>query len=750
MIINKKLKEVFGVVAVIVVLIIAQRQLWVTNKLMVSHDSIIWYGIFSYFVDCLHQGFLPLWNPFMNCGEIFFLNINILHLLDITTLFLIFIGKFVKIDTLVLYHYDLLLRYIIFICGGYLFFRHVAKYKISAFIAFISLSFSSLAVSYLKQHAFILAFYLMPLILLSILKFLEQQKPKFFLSTVFLLGVALPSYHAMFIISSVSVLLMCIFLSRALPAPKFTMFLKNYKVCLGGFFIFILLTIRLLPVYLTYTHNVIPVVRIFEIPSGAYSLPTDFFSLLVPYSFMLHFSNWYSMSESFLYIGLIPLLFAIIGLCFSRHKYKLGFLFTAIIIELLMLGDGYPVYQLFTKFFPFFSIISNMHTFGVFYIFCLVFFTCIGADVVMDWLHTSKIGFYKMPIIFSVSFICLLSLLINNHLFNIFLPLLKICSLSASNSMFFIKGSIHTFFTIYFRSALNILIFVVGTVIIFPLLTRPRININIKYFVIIFFILIDLLMVNHTIYKFTTMPRDYTAFPSNSKIAYEDYRLPEFFPKPYPYAFGPAMRKIFNAYSIRIPRRSTHFYEMKDFYTFINSSRVSGEVKDIIMGISVPKLRLVRSAIVTSPNKIIEELQGMDANTLKDVVFIEEAIPFKYAHLKRDFGSLDSRGAPGGKIEVTTFNPNEIVIDVYADEDSFLYYSDGFDKGWRVFIDGNEGKVYKTNIAFKSVIIDKGSHIVRFVYDPRFYKFGLFCLLAGLLGSATIFSYWVFRWRRNS
>ena len=739
MVINKKFKEIFGVIAVIVLLIIAQRQLWVSKKLMVTHDSIIWYGIFSYFADCLRQGFLPLWNPYMNCGEIFFLNINILHLLDPTTLFLIFIGKFIGIDTLSLYHYDLLLRYIIFICGGYLFFRHAAKYKISAFIAFISLSFSSLSVSYLKQHAFILAFYLMPLILLSILKFLEQQKTKFFFSTVFLLGIMLPSYHSMYIISSIFVLLMCIFLSRALPKLKFNTFFKDYKLRLGGLFIFILLTIRLGPLYLTYTRNVIPTVRIFEIPHGAYSFPTDFFNLLAPYSFMLHFSSWYPMSESFLYIGLIPLFFAVIGLCFSRHRYKLGFLFTAIIIELLMLGDGYPVYGLFTKFFPFFSIIRNMHTFGVFYIFCLIFFTCIGTDVIMDWMHASKIKSYKMPIIFSVGFISLLSLLINNHLLSLFLPLIKICSSFTGNSILFIKGSSETFFAIYFRSMLNVFIFIVGSVIIFILLPRQRVKVTIKYSVIIFFILIDLLMASQAIFKFTTMPRNNTELSSSSEIIYKDYRLPELLEESYPYAFGPVVRKVFTAYSARILRKPTHFFEMKDFYAFISNLQIPDEVRDVIMGISAPKLRLVGGAVVVGSNEIVKELQEADANIMKEVVFIEEDVPVEYGHLKRDPANLNGKGLQSGKIEISSFNPNEIVIDVDTDEDSFLYYSDGFDKGWRVFIDGKERKVYKTNIAFKSVIVDKGNHIVRFVYDPKFYKFGILCYFVGLLSLFVIF-----------
>lgn len=361
------------VFAVISGLIASQWKLWIAHKLAVTHDSAIWFGIFSYFVDSLHRGFFPFWNPYMNCGELFFLNINVLHLLDPSTILLILIGKLLKTDLFTLYQYDLLVRYIIFICGCYLFFRYVSKYKISALIAFITITFSTCSISYLRQHAFLLAFYLIPWILLYILKFLEQRQPKFLVFIAFFLGIAFYSYQSMFIICSASILLLTIFLTKGLDKFKLKTFSIDSKFALGAFFIFFLLVLNLLPAYFTYKFDVVPLARIYEAPAGAHSFIPDFFNLLTPYWIILHFFNWNFMSESFLYIGLLPLLFLVLGLCFSKHKYKPGFILTAVIIALLMLGEKFMVYPLFNKFFPFFSIIRNMHTFGFFFIFCLAF-----------------------------------------------------------------------------------------------------------------------------------------------------------------------------------------------------------------------------------------------------------------------------------------------------------------------------------------------------------------------------------------
>jgi len=746
---EKNFKEIFFAISVVLGLIVLHWRLLVTKELMVSHDSIIWYGIFEYFVDNLQHGVFPFWNPYMNCGEIFFLNISVMHLLDPSTLILILVGKLLSVNLLQLYHYDLFLRYVIFTCGAYFFYRHVAKYKISALIAFLTISFSSLCISYLRQHAFILTFYLFPWILFSAVKFLKDKKPRFLLLTAFFSGIAFPSYHSMFIIISGGILLTSLFLTKGLPIPKMKMFFKDYRLTsLVAFFIFFFLVMKVTPLYLAYTYDVIPTARIFEAPAAAHSFPADFFNLLTPYWFIIHFFNWGYMSESFLYIGLIPLLFSIIGLWFSHHKYKLGFILTTVIIVLLMLGDKCFIYPLFRKFFPFFSIIRNTHTFGPFFIFCLTYFTCLGMDVIFESVYTSKIRFYKKPIIFIAILICFLALLVNYRIFSIS-PFLTgrlhiingYVSLTTKDMAGILRDPLYT-------SGLNVLLFAVGIVIIFSLLKSSKININIKYFAIIFFVLIDLLFFNCTVYMLVTMPRVSPAVLYSNKLLDNDHRVPVIRPE-YPfYAFAPAMLKIFTAYSTKIPWVTTHLYEMKDFFELIHNRQIPEEVKNILMGVPTSKIRLVPKGVVLPRNKIVEALEKIAPETAKQVIFIEENLPPEYSHLEKSLNDTNNKGLDSGKIEVKQFNPNEIVMNVYAEEDSFLYYSDTFDKAWKVFIDEKAKKVYKTNLAFKSVIVDKGFHTVHFVYDPKFYKFSVFCYFAGLTLLIIIFICLKFRRKR--
>lgn len=676
----------------------------------------------------------------MNCGEPFFLNIGSLHLLDPPTLFLIFIGKLFKADIFLLYHYDFLLRYTIFILGSYFFFRHIAKYKISALIATITITFSSLGVTYLRQHGYLLPFYLAPWILLSILKFLEQGNIRSLLWLALFLGIMLPSYHSMYPIVFFIILLLSLVLTRGLPRLQWKIVRMNFKVIFASIFILFLLTFNSLPVYLKYVQEAIPTLRIFEAPLAASASPVDFLNLVIPYSFIFYFFNWYYMSDAFLYIGLIPLLFCFIGVYFSKEKHKWGFLITTFVIAVLMLGDRAFLYPLFNRFFPLFSLIRNMSTFAFAFIFCSVYFTCLGCDVIFQALETGKIRLYEKPIIFLSFLILTFALLMYYYLATIARFLIGTHNILQGYLSPNTVESLQLLKNVFPKLAINLGFFGMSMAVIIFSLRNSKIGLGIKTFVVIFFILIDLAFFNHAVFKYVTKEKSAISFPVANSLVYNDFRLAVHQPQ-YPfYAFAPAMLKIDTAYSTKIPWVTTHFYEMKDFYEFINNQQIPESIKNVWMGISAPKLRLIHYGIFLPHHEIIEELKEMDEKAAKEVVFVEDELPYEYSHLiVKSLGSIQEAGLQGkGDIKVLSFNPNEIVLKVHSDEDSFLYYSDGFDKAWRVFVDGKEGAVYKTNLAFKSAIVEKGDHTVRFIYDPKFYKFGLLCYFAGLLIAALL------------
>ncbi|TAM39975.1 hypothetical protein EPN54_02955 [bacterium] len=745
--IKENVKEIIGVAAVMLGVVILQWGLWIGGRRMFSGDSIVWFGVFSYFYDCLRYGILPLWNPYMHCGEIFFLNIHVLHLWDPSTLLLVFAGKFFRINTLTVYHYDMLLRYLIFISGSYVFFRRLAKYRFSAFFAFITLSFSALCSSYLKQHGFILCFYTFPWILFFSFKFIEEGRAVSLLWLSFLLGVAFSTsgYHLMYLISSWVVLLACIFFSKGFSVPESGLLSNNRKTVLAAVAVFLLLALNLIPVFLTYIRATVPDVRMIEAPTAANAYPADFFNLFTPYSFMLHFEMIYFKSilasEAFLYIGLLPLFLAIVGLFHSRHKYRIGFMLALAVSALLMLGPKFGVLKFFSYFFPFFFIIRNTHIFSTFFIFCLVYFTCIGTDVILERIKSTGSGNPLPRGSMGIAiFISAAAVLINRYVLTVYrAPLAQFPERYMAISSTLGEDFATFLNNIFCRSYQNVILFIVSLLVLFYVIKSRKIKLKFKYFTLVSLVLIDLLYFNTALYRFTTMPKaDLSSWPKE-KVAYSDKRAPLMLPR-YPFlGFAPAMQRIFTASDSRMPGVTTHFYMMKDLFDLENNKTVPPEIKEIFMGVTDERIKLVSGVVVLPVELQAQECAKLEERTARRAVFIEDEPPGRFSKLKIPVGKIADIEIVKGELKILGFDPNNMLLEADPEADCVLYYSDGFDKSWRAFIDGKETKVYRANMAFKAVILEKGRHIVRFVYDPKLYKITLFCYFAGIFIAAVIF-----------
>lgn len=291
------------------------------------------------------------------------------------------------------------------------------------------------------------------------------------------------------------------------------------------------------------------------------------------------------------------------------------------------------------------------------------------------------------------------------------------------------------------RSYHNVLLFIASLLIIFYVIKSPKIKLKFKYLILISLVLFDLVVFNAASYMFMTTPKvDLSLWPKES-LAYNDKRVPLMLPR-YPFfGFAPAMQRIFTAFSSQIPGKTTHFYEMRDFFNFNSNAIIRPEIKEIFTGITGERIKLVSGAVVLPLDHQVRECGKLDEGTARMAVFIEENPPEEFSRLKIPLEKITDIKPVRGSIVILWFDPNNMLLEVNAEAPCFLYYSDGFDRSWRAFIDGRECKVYRANMAFKSVILDKGRHVVRFIYDPRFYKITLFCYFAGLSIATFIFAY---------
>ena len=127
----------------------------------------------------------------------------------------------------------------------------------------------------------------------------------------------------------------------------------------------------------------------------------------------------------------------------------------------------------------------------------------------------------------------------------------------------------------------------------------------------------------------------------------------------------------------------------------------------------LPRAFFVKSTQVASKIDILHHLRDGDFNP-RDIAFTEEKIPV----------ALDTNVADA-KAEIAQFENHKIVINTENQGNNLLFVSEvHYPVGWKAYIDGKETPVYKTNFAFRSVVVPAGKHTVEFRYRSENFEMG--------------------------
>ncbi len=90
-----------------------------------------------------------------------------------------------------------------------------------------------------------------------------------------------------------------------------------------------------------------------------------------------------------------------------------------------------------------------------------------------------------------------------------------------------------------------------------------------------------------------------------------------------------------------------------------------------------------------------------------------------------------------GTASLISYNPNQVIFSVKADEPQVLFLSDTYDNGWTAKVNGKAINVLMADYAFRAVPVPKGDSVVVFTYAPKSFRIGmaistlaLFCFLS--------------------
>lgn len=79
----------------------------------------------------------------------------------------------------------------------------------------------------------------------------------------------------------------------------------------------------------------------------------------------------------------------------------------------------------------------------------------------------------------------------------------------------------------------------------------------------------------------------------------------------------------------------------------------------------------------------------------------------------------------GSSASILEYTPNKVTVEAEMSTDGFLVLSDLYYQGWKAFVDGVEQRIYKADYIFRAVELEKGRHVVEFVFDPSSSEIGL-------------------------
>ncbi len=119
--------------------------------------------------------------------------------------------------------------------------------------------------------------------------------------------------------------------------------------------------------------------------------------------------------------------------------------------------------------------------------------------------------------------------------------------------------------------------------------------------------------------------------------------------------------------------------------------------------------------VQTTDQGIVDALFAKDFDPRKKVV-MEEPITV--------FSPIPTNHQPG-TATILLYEPEQIRIQSTSNSNSILFLSDNYYPGWQAYIDGRETKIYRADYTFRAVILPPGTHLVIFRFKPVTFYLGL-------------------------
>jgi len=784
---------------------------------------------------------LPYWDLYDYAGHPFYVNLSIMHLINPACVSVIAINKFFKLSLFTLYHWNFLVHLLIAGLGVYFFSRHVYKYPITRYLVLFTFIFSSFTYICLRQAGFLYTFIWFPWALLYLIMFVKRPNLYNSCGLGLFLGMSMNGYQGLYVVVFLAVFMGSLYINQrnALKSAFKKENIRNIPVVIILVFI---LALPLASVFLD-KDDFVPMARMrtspvitdsYENRTGAVPAKIKDFLGLVNRDIAVkgYFEKKIQLSEGFLYVGILTLLFVIIGVCFSKGAYKLNFLLSLVFVILIMLGGSGGMQRIVNLVFPPFRFVRHMQLWAGIFIFNLIYFAGLGIDHMMARLEGSKKR---------LLFMCCVSIFTLFDLITYGQHALGYVTLPRKNMAFnehlegykyrpYRDARLVTYDQIrYFKPILykNPTVFNAATVP--KQLSRKHLKNDLYdlYFGMAFRegFSYSYKAREMNIGEFLAYgKKEFAVWPKHEKTAFLDLLSiividlathKDFFSQFNGVmeglvkadrgiksghkrivsggrgwtGYGISIDRILNAVTLKgkvspgAEKRSFDFlgraYDFKrrvglHNYTFGNISVVKyleylwafNHVEEFTLLLGKDYLKLISGVGRAGDDKKryiltknIMSIAGIEneilrfyykARTIDDDSFLglikNEALPSDTLFIMDDMPVAVPDEQTGGARNIfmynlTEYSPNTIGVELETDRDGYLYYSDNYDKYWKVYIDGKRALLLRANLVFKAVKVPAGKHKIKFIYDPGHFKLSILLYYAAIIICASSMVY---------
>jgi len=691
----------------------------------------LWYPYRHLAASSLSKGVFPLWNPFLTGGTVFQADVQSSTLYPFNLLLTPFIYKGMlssrALQLITIIHVYL---------GGifmFLFTKKLLNHKFSAFFCSLIYVMLPQLVYRSVQPVVLESMIWLPLLFLIVLHLIEKKNWLFTVFGGIVIALNLYTGFPHFALMGFSLVSLYI-LSHVI---KEVFIKKNIK---NSFYLILQsITMFIIGVGL-FAIQLLPSIEFTEIATRAvgwnYNLATDvsfhplrFINILIPKFFgnpsplvndswikMPYYSTW----EMAIYLGILPLVFAVNALLRDRN-FKIGFFAIAALLSILFaLGKyGFAYY--------------------------LVYLTPV--------FHKFRCP-ARFIYIFNFSMIILAGYGIKNMLTNpvekrVTKKILILLLVFAFFILLFVAGLFREAFDSY--RSFNIareysfisLIVILSTALIFFHFEKLK-NLKCMPIVLSLFVFVDLFLACFGVFEGSIKPEDY--FIRSEPVSFFARQGSEYYRtnlriKNLGLVFPRNIGCVHKFYTLQglMPLKLMDFNIMSetlnqnvrfDLYN-VKYTLAENEGKIFLLEREnyLPRVKFYYNYLVAKDkNEVFELLNNGNFNYREKIILDEKPFPDR-----KDVTEVKD------SVQITEYNENSILLKTNSTRKAILFLSEHFYPGWKAYIDGREEKIIKAFVAFKAVPVPEGSHKVNFVFKPDSFIRGRNISIATLLFTIILF-----------